>query len=182
MSVTDWSSIQSTIHAWLVAGSGLSASKVRWAGQPYDRAAYPFVLVRLSGIEPGPMMTYRSYDAVDDEVDVTYAGQDLATFTVEAFADGMTLGSHALSYIDDCIAELYDQARREAFMTANVGFVRVANVVDLSGPLEGRMISRWATDVQFYVPKGTTATESYIDTVGITGTLSDGVSDTNVEI
>lgn len=36
MSVPTWETVQAAIHAWIVAGSGLAAARVRWADQGGD--------------------------------------------------------------------------------------------------------------------------------------------------
>lgn len=174
MSVITWTVVQKALQNWVVAATGLPAASVRWGDQADGRPAYPYISLEISAIEHGNMHRAQTYDISDDALINTYGSQSLITLTITAFATSEVPSLSARQYLDDCQAYLWEEGQLDLFTTANIASVRTLNTVNIGYTAEARRISRWAMDVQFYVPAGLTkTTPDYIDTVSLTGTINE---------
>lgn len=85
---TDWDAITNAMHAWVVAGSGLSDQKVVWGQQDAPRPEYPAITLRIANIsELGAMgLVYEPNPLVFADKTVTAIDVVANTFTVPAHA------------------------------------------------------------------------------------------------
>ena len=84
-----WNAMEDAIHAWVVAGSGLPATSVRWAQQTDPRPAGPYISVRIRSLRPV------GQDWVDvEERPLVFA--DKAISAVSAAANTVTSVAHGL--------------------------------------------------------------------------------------
>lgn len=84
-----WNAMEDAIHAWVVAGSGLPATSVRWAQQTDPRPAGPYISVRLRSLRGV------GHDWVDvEENPLVFA--DKVISAVNAGADTVTSTAHGL--------------------------------------------------------------------------------------
>lgn len=88
-----WAAIETAIHTWVVAASGLSSAKVFWAEQRGLRPAAPFITLQLGAT--------RGYglDGVDVENNPLVIADDTVE-SVDAGADTLTLTAHGLLTAD----------------------------------------------------------------------------------
>jgi hypothetical protein len=88
----DWPTVLAAMHAWVVAGSGLSNQKVVWGQQDAPRPDAPAIAMRISRInESGPTWT----DTDDNYVtfaDLTISAVDAGTDTLTSVAHGRLTG------------------------------------------------------------------------------------------
>lgn len=92
MTVAWNSTVESAIHAWVVAGSGLAASQVIWAGQNGPRPAAPMIEMRCLVVGKSSqdwLDTDDNYIAIDDDVvESVDAGTNRLTLTAHDYGTG----------------------------------------------------------------------------------------------
>lgn len=88
----NWSTIEDALHAWIVSGSGLAASRVIWSGQSGPRPADPWISMRVSTIRRigHDWLNYADnpLELADDVIESIDAGANTATLTGHAYESG----------------------------------------------------------------------------------------------
>ena len=85
----DWDAIQNALHAWVVGGTGMDATKCRWAQQDAPRPEEPGIIMRLT------MFDDLGMPWVDHHVNyLTFA--DITVTAVDDAANTLTKVAHTL--------------------------------------------------------------------------------------
>lgn len=122
----------------------------------------------------------------DGEADGESAGTQslskMATFTIQVACESLdnagSSSAHELAH-ETRLALEWPEAYPRTLALVDVPL----NPTDIGRTVDGRWVSVWAFDVQFraMIDKERTLTGDVIEHVNITGTLTDGVTDTNLD-
>lgn len=96
----DWDTIQNTLHAWVVNGSGLTSSRVRWAGQDAPRSDEPGISMRLSIFDDAQSWVDHEVNHITFD-DIAVTAVDAGTNTFEAVGHARQTGDGAVRLESD---------------------------------------------------------------------------------
>lgn len=132
-----WSTIEAAIHAWVVAGTGLSASAVLWAQQaaPEGAAAYatirPMALQRIG--QDWIDVTDAAVPAAGAEIKHNARGVRVLTLVVTVYKGGHRGTTSPLARAEGFVAAARLPLRREALNAAGVGVGSFGPVQSIDG-------------------------------------------------
>jgi hypothetical protein len=166
-----WTTARAAIHAWAVAGSGLPASSVRWAGQDGPRAAAPYIVLRVTGLRPMGMdwLTVQDADtpAPGAEIEHLVRGPRTATLRITAF--GAAVGANAPeALLEGIMSSRFSPVRAAALYAGGVGVAGFGAVVAMDGMLNGLFEPRAVLDARIVLSSEVVETSTYIETAEIT--------------
>lgn len=173
-----WSTIESAIHAWVVAGSGLAGERVVFSGQNHPRPAKPFVTIRLdlSGPIGVPWLAVSNTAGSPAGQEITRTSGSMKTLGVsmQAFSDSAA-GAASPQAILGAVANAAGLASvRDALNTANVGVNSIGSVQRIDGVINSTRFEPRATmQVTCSVPAEVSETGTYIETVEVTNEIAD---------
>jgi len=165
-----WVAVEDALHAWVVAGSGLPASKVVWSQQSVARASVPFVSLRIANLSRQGHDWLEVVDAPSPEAGAEIVhrsrGPRQLTLSLQAFAGAATGSLAAIAILEGIIAAANLPSRRDALNDAGVGVASFTPVLSLDGIVSTVLFEPRATiDVLCHVTSEVAEFGTYISTV-----------------
>jgi hypothetical protein len=174
----NWSALEDGIHAAVVAGSGLSVSRVIWAGQDSPRPdddpyiALHFVSVQRVGqdwlnVEDNPSPT------AGHEIVHRARGMRTGTLTLQCFAVQPTGDSGAVEILTRVLGSLRLPTTRDALVASGVGVGNASPVQWIEGTVGGLFEPRAVVDLTLHLAEEISETGTYIEKVALTNQIPD---------
>ena len=169
----DWTTIKGAIHTWAMDGSGLADAKIVFAPAKV-RPAAPYIVISTMALgRVGQDYTRHSYNAGNDNLDITHEGMRRFVLQFQAFGtEGIGTGSPT-DLLDNIVLERESETRHEALNTAKIGVQRFEPILPLGAVIGS---STWEPRavmlVHTLVPSEVTTTAEYIEFAEIQGVES----------
>lgn len=169
MSAPSQNQIENAIHAWVLAATGLAASKVVWRNQNGPRPARPFIVLSLGGVQEVATPWIQNQDTPSpappgEEITYSVRGVERLRVTFECFTDTTTGSSSAIDYLRLVRGKLNMPSIRSALWAAHVGVATFGDVLVLDF-LENsaQQLGRAQMDCGIYVPTEFTERGTFIE-------------------
>lgn len=174
----NWVNFENAIQARVVAGSGLTGSKVIWENQNKQRPARSFIAMRVESVEAAGQseskVTNNPTPSAGQEILLTSRGMQRVELVLTAFSTDTIGNSSARALLqkvklylshDSCTATLNDLAEP-------IGILSTSGVQDASIVLETEIEGRAVLTVVCMVADEYTEATTYIETVVESGVIS----------
>lgn len=167
----NWATIQTALHAWIVAGTGLAVGRVVWANQAMPQPQRPYVTLRLMALAPvghdGVHSTTNLAAPAGEEVTLTVEGRRHLTVGVQAYASAVTGAGTAAELLAKAQTALSLPTVHAGLRAAGLAVLNEGGITDLSALLETKFEGRAAMDVRFHCVDEVAEKTGYIATVEI---------------
>jgi len=174
--------IESALHAWVVAGSGLGASSVIFAAQPGPRPAAPYCTIRIMGISPlgSPYRVTEpaAVPAPNADVELSAVDSEQVAVQITAFAGpaGAATGATAP---DEILAKIRRNAglpgRIDALHAGGISIASFEPSVVIDGQFGGVLEPRASMLCRGFISSTVSELVAAIETVEITDQVSGDV-------
>lgn len=163
----DFGAIENAIHAWVVAGSGLLAANVIWAGQGGPEPTGRYISIRLPGLRRIGS-DWKEYSGGLANV-VTSRGVRTMTLSLQTF-NGAPLGNNSnLATLERVISAAAD---RELLAAGGVGLGSVGAITVIDGDRSSLLDPRAVVDVVIHLASETLGTGTTIEHVEATNQIT----------
>ncbi len=172
--------VQAALHAWVVASTGLDASKVIWAAQEGGRPTGAYVSMRFMAIRPIGVDVVARIDhsadtpapAAGSEIERKVCGTRELVLSLQCFG-GAAVGDVApVSRLARVVAAAHLPSRRAAFRAARIGFLGAGPIQSLDGVLGHSFEPRAVLDVRLSVVAEASEFGTYIESVELLNQLT----------
>jgi hypothetical protein len=173
-----WDTTLAALQAWVASGSGVAATNVRWSGQGGTRPSVVWIsLGIINESVPGPDWVFTEDAAVPvsgAEISYKVRGCRTGTLSIQCFA-GSAVGSSSPFAI---LRKLHASARlpttKAAMLAAGIGLGTMGTVQDTPAIVNTTNFEPRATmTIEFFTANELIETGTYIETVEVTGTVTE---------
>lgn len=173
-----WTTVETALHAWIVASSGLAANHVIWAQQNGPRPDGAFITMRLSTLR----RVGQDWLEAPDSVTWRARGMRQGTLSIQCFGGAAVGAAGATQILDYVVSRSVLPSSRDVLQAAGIGLAKLGTVQSLDGVINTTVFEPRATlEARFFLAQE--VTESPVPVGG--GTIDtaqvDGETATDVE-